>query len=153
MNSIPLNLIEEVPLSGRIVDRTHVFPVRVHWEDTDAGGIVYHASHLKFMERGRSEMLRVLGINQNRLQQEHGINYVVARMEIDYQSPGLFDMAVHILTKVVRLGPARLELEQVITNGENILAKAFVRCAGIGSDGKPRVAPESVRTAFAPMLK
>jgi len=53
----------------------------------------------------------------------------------------------------VRLGPARLELEQVITNGENILAKAFVRCAGIGSDGKPRVAPESVRTAFAPMLK
>lgn len=148
-----MNFADDVPLSGRIVEGTHVLPVRVHWEDTDAGGIVYHASHLRFMERGRSEMLRVLGLDQTDLKQTHGINYVVARMEIDYQAPGLFDMALHVLTTVVRLGPARLELQQVISNSGEVLAKAFVRCAGIGSDGKPRAAPDSVRAAFAPMLK
>ena len=148
-----MNFADDVPLSGRIVEGTHVLPVRVHWEDTDAGGIVYHASHLRFMERGRSEMLRVLGLDQTDLKQTHGINYVVARMEIDYQAPGLFDMALHVLTTVVRLGPARLELQQVISNSGDVLAKAFVRCAGIGSDGKPRAAPDSVRAAFAPMLK
>lgn len=153
MNPTSLNLVDDAPLSGRIVEGTHVFPVRVHWEDTDAGGIVYHASHLRFMERGRSEMLRVIGVDQTSLKQTHGINYVVARMEIDYHAPGLFDMALHVLTTVVRLGPARLELQQVIASGEQVLAKAFVRCAGIGSDGKPRAAPDSIRAAFAPMLK
>jgi len=123
MDTTSLNLVDDVPLSGRIVHRAHVLPVRVHWEDTDAGGIVYHASHL------------------------------VARMEIDYRAPGLFDMALHVLTTVVRLGAARLELQQVISNGSEVLADAFVRCAGIGSDGKPRAAPEPVRAAFAPMLK
>lgn len=153
MDTTSLNLVDDVPLSGRIVHRAHVLPVRVHWEDTDAGGIVYHASHLRFMERGRSEMLRVLGLDQTRLKEMHGINYVVARMEIDYRAPGLFDMALHVLTTVVRLGAARLELQQVISNGSEVLADAFVRCAGIGSDGKPRAAPEPVRAAFAPMLK
>lgn len=153
MNSTLPNLVDDAPLSGRIVEKTHVLPVRVHWEDTDAGGIVYHASHLRFMERGRSEMLRVLGIEQTSLREIHGINYVVARMEIDYLIPGLFDMILHVLTTVVRLGPARLELNQRITNGEQVLATALVRCAGVGSDGKPRAAPESIRAAFAPMLK
>ena len=153
MNPTSLNLSDDVPLSGRIVERTHVFPVRVHWEDTDAGGIVYHASYLKFMERGRSEMLRVLGVDQSNLKEAHGINYVVTRMEIDFVSPALFDMALHILTTVVRSGPVRLELQQVVANDETVLAKAFVRCAGVGIDGKPRAAPKAVRTAFAPMLK
>jgi len=153
MNPTSLNLADDVPLSGRIVERTHVFPVRVHWEDTDAGGIVYHASFLRFMERGRSEMLRVLGVNQPSLKQTHDINYVVARMEIDYLSPGLFDMALHVLTTVVRLGPARLELQQVVMNDGEALARAFVRCAGIGSDGKPKAAPDFLRAAFKPMLK
>ena len=126
MNTTLPYLVDDAPLSGRIVDGAHIFPVRVHWEDTDAGGIVYHASHLRFMERGRSEMLRVLGINQTNLKQTHGINYVVARMEIDYQSPGLFDMVLHVLTTVVRLGPARLELQQVIANGEQVLALSLI---------------------------
>lgn len=153
MNPPPEVQQNDRPLSGRIVDGTHIFPVRVHWEDTDAGGIVYHASHLRFIERGRSEMLRVLGLDQTALKRTHGINYVVARIEIDYQAPGLFDMALQVLTTVVRLGAARLELNQVIVCGEDVLATAFVRCAGIGSDGKPRAAPEVVRNAFAPMLK
>lgn len=144
---------DDEPLSGRIESGVHILPVRVHWEDTDAGGIVYHASHLRFMERGRSEMLRVLGLDQTELRDVHGINYVVARIEIDYRAPGLFDMALRVLTSVVRLGQARLELRQVITQRERVLAEAFVRCAGIGSDGKPKPAPESVRTLFAPMLK
>ncbi len=145
--------IDDAPLSGRILGGRHVLPVRVHWEDTDAGGIVYHASYLRFMERGRSEMLRVLGLDQTELLKVHGINYVVTRLEIDYRSPALFDMALQVLTKVENLGRSRLDLSQVITSGGRMLTKTFVRCAGIGSDGKPRAAPESVRALFRPMLK
>ena len=144
---------DDAPLSGRILDGMHILPVRVHWEDTDAGRIVYHASYLRFMERGRSEMLRVLGLDQTELLKVHGINYVVTRLEIDYRSPALFDMALQVLTKVENLGRSRLDLSQVITSGGRLLTEAFVRCAGIGSDGKPRAAPESVRTLFGPMLK
>jgi len=143
----------DLPISGRIVDQVHVLPVRVHWEDTDAGGIVYHASHLRFMERGRSEMLRVLGVNQPELRETHGINYVVTRIEIDYLSAGLFDMALQILTSVERLGAARLELKQVISSGEQVLARALVKCAGVGRDGRPKAAPRAIRALFAPMLK
>ena len=153
MVSLPAITADDVPLSGRIDAGTHILPVRVHWEDTDAGGIVYHAGHLRFMERGRSEMLRVLGLDQTDLLRDHGINYVVARLEIDYRAPAKFDMALRVLTTVVRLGRSRLELRQVIIYGEQVLAEAFVRCAGIGGDGKPRGVPDSVRDLFEPMLK
>ncbi len=153
MPLIPSAAPEDTPGSGRIRDRVHIFPVRVHWEDTDAGGIVYHASHLRFMERGRSEMLRVLGLDQTDLIRAHGINYVVARIEIDYRVPALFDMALRVLTSVERLGRSRLELRQVIVCDDRILAEGLIRCAGVGPDGKPRVVPEAVRNLFEPMLK
>lgn len=152
---VPMTVVpsDDLPLSGRIAEAVHILPVRVHWEDTDAGGIVYHASHLRFMERGRSEMLRVLGLNQTDLLRDHGINYVVARIEIDYRAPALFDMALRVQTTVGRLGRSRLELRQIITVGDDLLAEAFVRCAGIGRDGKPCGVPNSVRDLFEPMLK
>jgi len=111
---------EDMPLSGSVRDGVHVFPVRVHWEDTDAGGIVYHANHLRFMERGRSEMLRVLGLDQTDLLRAHGTNYVVTRIEIDYRAPGRFDMALCVRSSVKRLGASRLELRQVITSGDDV---------------------------------
>ena len=144
---------DDTPLSGRIAGDIHILPIRVHWEDTDAGGIVYHASHLRFMERGRSEMLRVLGLDQTALLREHQVNYVVARLEIDYRAPALFDMALRVQTSVARLGRSRLDLRQIISHGEDLLADAFVRCAGIGGDGRPRAVPDSVRSLFGPMLK
>jgi acyl-CoA thioester hydrolase len=144
---------EDAPLSGRIVQGVHILPVRVHWEDTDAGGIVYHASHLRFMERGRSEMLRVLGIDQVALRADHGINYVVTRIEIDYLLPGQLDMALRVETGAQRVGRARLDLRQTIRHGDAILSDAIVRLAAIGGDGRPRRAPDTVHAAFAPMLK
>ncbi len=144
---------EDAPLSGRIVRGVHILPVRVHWEDTDAGGIVYHASHLRFMERGRSEMLRVLGIDQVALRADHGINYVVTRIEIDYRLPGALDMALRIETTGERLGRARLDLRQTIRHGEQVVSDALVRLATIGPDGRPRRAPDAVHAALAPMLK
>lgn len=143
----------DMPLSGRIAQGVHILPVRVHWEDTDAGGIVYHASHLRFMERGRSEMLRVLGIDQTALLANHGINYVVSRIEIDYRAPGRFDMALTVETAVTHMGRARLDLRQTIRADSDMLATALVRLAGIGPDGRPRPAPDAVREAFGAMLK
>jgi len=153
MVSSPAVLADDAPHSGRIVDGVHVFPVRVHWEDTDAGGIVYHASYLRFMERGRSEMLRVLGLDQTEFLKVHGINYVVTRLEIDYRSPALFDMALQVCTSVEKVGHSRLDLTQTITSKERTLTEAYVRCAGVGSNGKPSAAPEAVRSLFKPMLK
>ncbi len=143
----------DLPLSGRIVGGVHIFPVRVHWEDTDAGGIVYHASYLRFMERGRSEMLRVLGLNQVVMMKTHGINYVVTNLQIDYRAPARFDTALQVHTSVQHMGHSRLDFRQVISAGEQIFTEAQVRCAGIGEDGKPQPAPQVVRAAFLPVLK
>ena len=70
---------------------TFVWPVRVYWEDTDAGGVVYYANYLKFMERARSEWLRVLGFEQDVLRDDAGVVFVVRRVEIDYLSPARFN--------------------------------------------------------------
>ncbi|MCL4131251.1 UNVERIFIED_CONTAM: hypothetical protein GTU68_035452 [Idotea baltica] len=143
----------DAPLSGRIAQGVHIFPVRVHWEDTDAGGIVYHASYLRFIERGRSEMLRLLGLDQTILRAQHGLNYVVKHLEIDYRIPAVFDMALKVATKVTRLGGASLDLHQTVYHDMTELTVARVLCVGISPSGKPLRAPDTVRAAFEPMLK
>lgn len=143
----------DTPGSGRIQDGVHILPVRVYWEDTDAGGIVYHASYLRFMERGRTEMLRLLGLAQTDLRDEAGLLYVVRRMDIDFRQPGKFDLALAVHTSLTKLGAASLDLHQSVRHGEAILAEARVRCASIGRTGRPARAPGSVRAAFEPMLK
>lgn len=143
----------DAPISGRIADGVHILPVRVHWEDTDAGGIVYHASFLRFMERGRSEMLRVLGLDQTALRTQHRLNYVVRRIEIDYKLPARFDMPLQVRTSADRLGAASLDLRQTITAEAETLTDAYVRCVSIDPEGKPLRAPDPVRSALEPMLK
>ena len=86
------------PTSGRLDDGTHVLPLRVYYEDTDAAGIVYYANWLRFLERGRTELLRMLGLEHSALRADSGINWVVRRCTIDYLMPARLDETIDIVT-------------------------------------------------------
>ena len=106
-----------------------VWPVRVYWEDTDAGGVVYYANYLKFLERARSEWLRVLGVEQTELAREHGVIFVVRRVEADYLRPARFDDSLEVACHLEALGRASLTMSQVVRRGADALLAARVRIA------------------------
>jgi acyl-CoA thioester hydrolase len=92
-----------------------IFPVRVYYEDTDAGGVVYHANYLRFMERARTEWLRSLGFEQDQLVQTLGIIFVVGHIEISYRKPARFNDELIVNNTIYKLGKASIEFHQTIT--------------------------------------
>ena len=100
------------PTSGRLDDGRHVLPLRVYYEDTDAAGIVYYANWLRFLERGRTELLRLLGQQHTALREERGINWVVRRCAIDYLRPARLDDTIEIVTSCGELCGASLDMIQ-----------------------------------------
>lgn len=123
----------------------HNLPVRVYWEDTDAGGVVYHASYLRFMERGRTELLRERGISQSALQQESGVIFVVAEMNIRFRNPARIDDELTVETVAKELGGASLALHQRVLRGADVLVEAEVTCAVISREGRPVRLPPDVK--------
>ncbi|MCA1977722.1 MAG: tol-pal system-associated acyl-CoA thioesterase [Thiobacillus sp.] len=125
-----------------------VWPVRVYWEDTDAGGVVYYANYLKFLERARSEWLRALGFEQDALRDHEGIVFVVRRVEIDYLAPARFNDALEVSVTLAGLGRASLEIEQAILRGPTRLAAARVKLACVDAvKFKPAKIPPSIQEA------
>ncbi|GAB4185459.1 MAG: tol-pal system-associated acyl-CoA thioesterase [Wenzhouxiangellaceae bacterium] len=102
------------------------WPVRVYWEDTDAGGVVYHARYLHFFERARTEWLRAMGFDQQALRDEHGILFVVSKMTVDYLRPGRLDDSLDVSVELTDLGKVSMTMEQVIRRGDEPIAKAVV---------------------------
>lgn len=125
----------------------HHFPLRVYYEDTDFSGVVYHASYLRFLERGRTEFIRACGIDQQKLHRETGVYFVVRRMEIDWIRPALMDDELVVETAPAKLGGASMVLSQRILRGEDVLTTAEVVVA-ILKDGRPTRLPESFKAAF-----
>lgn len=123
----------------------HKLAIRVYWEDTDAGGVVYHASYLRFMERGRTELLRDLGVDQSALQLDSGIVFVVADMNIKFRVPAKLDDVLLVETSVTETGGASLRLGQKITRAGEVLVEADVTCAVISREGKPMRLPEEIK--------
>ena len=122
-------------------------PVRVYFEDTDAGGIVYHAAYLKFMERARTEWLRALGFEQDHVAREFRVLFVVKNIAIDYISPARFNDVVEVITQVQRVGRASIEFQQDIVKEAQILTKAFVRVACIDAERlRPSKMPQALFT-------
>lgn len=113
----------------------HEFPVRVYYEDTDLAGIVYYANYLKFIERGRSEWVRSLGVDQAALRAAEGIVFAVRRVEADYLRPAVFDDQLTVTTGLLALGGARIELEQAVLRGEERLFQAKVVLVCLSSGG------------------
>jgi acyl-CoA thioester hydrolase len=106
-------------------------PIRIYYEDTDAGGIVYHANYLKFMERARMEWLRELGFELTDLMQQHNLVIVVRRIAIDYLKPALFNEALKVTVQLNKLGKASMTLQQRVIRQEDILCTAQVKLAVI----------------------
>ena len=125
----------------------HHFPLRVYYEDTDFSGVVYHASYLRFLERGRTEFIRACGIDQQKLHRETGVYFVVRRMEIDWIRPALMDDELIVETAPAKLGGASMVLTQRILRGEDVLTTAEVVVA-ILKDGRPTRLPETFKAAF-----
>jgi acyl-CoA thioester hydrolase len=111
------------------------WPVQVYWEDTDAGGVVYHSQYLNFMERARTEFLRSLGAMQTVLRDDLGILFVVRDIQIRFKKPAKFDDALSVNTALIKVGRSLLEFEQNIYRGDEhlIAAKVGVVCIGATS--------------------
>ncbi len=123
------------------------WPVRVYYEDTDAGGVVYHAAYLCFLERARTEWLRHLGLEQDALRREEGILFAVRSLSIDYLRPARFNDELIATVSVAQMGRASFDFDQTIERGETLLCRARVRVACIDADAfRPRAIPQSIRT-------
>ncbi|MFW2831012.1 YbgC/FadM family acyl-CoA thioesterase [Sphingomonas sp. ID0503] len=119
----------DLPPSGRIAGTEHRFPLRVYYEDTDAGGIVYHASYLRFMERARSDLLRLIAIEQ-RAALEAGLGgYVVADLSIRYRKPAQLDDALLVVSTVARIRASAVVVQQRVMRGHELLTNAEVTVA------------------------
>jgi len=142
-------------LAGRIMrdeaGPRHVLPVRVYFEDTDAGGVVYHANFVKFCERGRSDFVRQLGIDAKGLANPEAGEpaiFVVRRVEIDYLKPGRMDDVLEVVTRCSEIGSASLVLTQDVTRDGETLARAKVTVVLVGKSGKPQRIGSLVRNAL-----
>ena len=141
-------MIGSLPRDGLIEAGAYFYPVRVYYEDTDAAGLVYYANYLKFAERARTEMLRRLGIEQQRLRAETGLVFVVRRCTIDYVQPARLDDDLVIATRLARLGGAALELEQDVQRDDEALVRLSISIAALGRNGRPQRLPPQLRTAI-----
>jgi acyl-CoA thioester hydrolase len=135
-----------MPPGGWMEHRTHVFPVRVYYEDTDFSGFVYHASYLKFIERGRSEFLRICGIGHRELlNAAEPLFWTVRKIEITYLRPARIEDALTARTQVAGVTGARMLLHQWIEHSGEMLTQASVEVCLIGSAGRPRRVPGAIR--------
>jgi acyl-CoA thioester hydrolase len=131
---------------GRFDGKLHILPVRVYYEDTDVSGIVYHANYLRYMERGRSEFLRLAGIHHMvMLANAEPIAWTIRRLEIEYAKPARLDDNLEIHTRYRTMSGARLTGEQWVKRDGVELVTAKVEAAIITMTGKPRRIPEDVR--------
>ena len=137
-------------LDGHLRDGAHHMQVRVYYEDTDFSGIVYHANYLKFMERGRTNYLRLLGADQHALfaqaqEEVPGFAFVVRAMQIEFARPARMDDLLDIATWPIDVRGASMTLGQNVTRNSETLVEAKVKVAFI-SDGRARPIPKSLRT-------
>ena len=136
-------------LSGRLVDGAHVLPVRVYFEDTDFSGVVYHAGYLRFMERGRSDFMRLAGADHAELfAGEESVAFAVRRMNIEFLRPARIDDVLTVHTRTEEMRGASMRLAQQVRRGEEVLVTASVQVALVSSSGKARRIPAGLRAVL-----
>jgi len=143
----------ETGLSGELTDGGHRLSARVYYADTDFSGLVYHARYLEFLERGRSDYLRLCGVHHTELAdgtRGEKIVWVVRRMEIDFRGPARMDDVLTIETRTAEISGARIVMAQRIRRGADLLIEARVEAAIIGETGRPRRFPKEWIGRFMP---
>ena len=141
------------PPSGTLDGTTHRFPLRVYFEDTDLTGMVYHANYLKWFERARTELLRLIGVEQRDTHEGGGGAYAVAELSIRYLAPARLDDEIVIESRAVEIRAASCRLVQRALRGETLVAEAQLRVGFVGADGRPRRQPEEWQAAFTRMIE
>jgi acyl-CoA thioester hydrolase len=141
-------MTSDTPQSGRFEGREHRFAVRVYFEDTDLSGVVYHANYLRYMERARSDMLRVAGVDQRAAFEAGEGAYAIRDLAIRYAAPARLDDALVISSRVEKIRPASVVIHQQVMRDATILADARVEAAFVAPSGRPRRQPENWLRAF-----
>jgi len=122
------------------------WPIRVYYEDSDAGGVVYHSNYLNFMERARTEWLRSLGFEQTELREQMGVLFVVRSLQMRYRRPANFNDALVIHSRILEVGRSLLKFEQIIKRGDETLTEATVDVVCIDAEKfKPVGIPPTIR--------
>lgn len=149
-------MADPVPFAAAFVDgpqgQCYRLPVRIYYEDTDAGGIVYHANYLRYAERARSEMLRAMGYGQTDLLTDHGVAFAVRGCTIDYVAPARLDDLLWIDSRLLAVGGATLELEQCVERAGSLLVRLHIRLACLGEGLRPARLPKTLRQALQALV-
>ena len=136
--------------SGWLEGDNHIFPVRVYYEDSDAAGIVYHANFIKFAERARSELCRLLGIDQRSMREEGGVVFAVRELVVDYRAPARLDDLLQVRSQFTAISGASLWARQLIEREGSMLVGLDVKLVCLRTaDGRPTRLPPDVRAIFA----
>lgn len=136
------------PPGGILDGARHLYAVRVYYEDTDLSGITYHANYLRWFERARSDLLRLLGIDQRAAIESGEGAYALSEVNLKYQRPARLDDDVVITTRCTELGAASCRMHQIAHRGDELLCEAYLRVGFITLDGRPRRQPAAWRDAF-----
>ncbi len=137
-------------LSGRIEEATHFFPVRVYYEDTDAGGLVYYANYLKYAERGRTEMLRLLNVNHTETAERYGLAFAVRDCAADYRRAARLDDVLEVRSRLFDLRGATIGVDQGIWREDDLVAHLRLRIVCLNRQGRPARFPGPMRTTLQP---
>ena len=140
-------------LSGRVENGTHCLPIRIYFEDTDSGGIVYYANYLRFAERARTEMLRLVGINQTEMANRYGMTFAVRECTMDFRHPARLDDLVEVRSQIVELAAATVSAVQAVWRGTEELVRLNIRVACLRGDGRPTRIPAPLRQALESYLQ
>jgi acyl-CoA thioester hydrolase len=128
-----LSVVRIADDTAESVAQPFIWRIRVYYEDTDSGGVVYYANYLKFFERCRTECLRALGVDQSSLVRDQGLQFAVVRIETEYLQPARLDDELVIEARVTRLGPCSIDFDQVARRAGELLARTRVRVACVDS--------------------
>ena len=141
----------DAPSSGVFVEREHRLPVRVYYEDTDFTGLVYHASYVRFFERGRSDFLRLTGADHTAMA-ALGTAFAVVRLEVDFRRAAHIDDALVVATEIAAVRGPRIRFAQRIEREGELICGAIVDAACIDPAGRPRRPPPDLTRALAPYM-
>jgi len=144
----------DTPTTGRFEGREHRLPIRVYYEDTDFTGLVYHANYVRYFERGRSDCLRLMGIDHaDLLDGDQPMAFVVTKMGLTFLKPARIDDVLVVLTHYDSMKGPRLLISQAVTRGDEVLCRAEVEVVCIHMDGRPRRPTKALVEKVRPWLE
>jgi acyl-CoA thioester hydrolase len=150
--SVTSPLPPPAPPGGRFDGARHLFPLRIYFEDTDLSGVVYHANYLRYMERARSDMLRLAGIDQRAVQEAGEGAWAVTDLAIRYRAPARLDDALLVTSEMLAVRGASVVIAQTIHRGDTICTQGEVTAAFVAPDGRPRRQPAGWADLFRAIM-